>query len=144
MPMSTRTKPSDEMGDQHLSAVGLMYGPDVKMKLTKAGLTFSGPSAFVSNTSPSDFAYKGQPYSSAEQGIQHLNVVHHKVPDIAAKIPGTICAKKIKKISHDIPKSESWPKIAPGLLLELNEATEPCPLEESSGNCTPQACRSVR
>ena len=101
---------------------GFIYGPDVNMKLTKAGLTFSGPTAFVSNMHPCEFTYNDQPYTSTEQGIQHLNAVHHDMPDIARKILDTSCAKKIKIMSHDIPKSESWPKIAPGKLWDLNMA----------------------
>ena len=100
---------NEEMKDDQ-AAAGLVYGSDVNIKLTKAGLTFSGPSAFVSNMSPCDFIYNGQPYSSTEQGIQHLNALHHQVPEIADKIMKTTCAKKIKVISHDIPKSETWKK----------------------------------
>ena len=115
------TPATEEMKDDQATA-GLVYGPDVKMKLTKAGLIFSGPSAFVSNMSPCEFVYNGQTYTSSEQGIQHLNAVHHQMPDIAKKILGNKCAKEIKVISHDIPKTEAWAKMAPGKLLELNEA----------------------
>ena len=101
---------------------GYIYGPDINMKLTKAGLVFSGPTAFVSNMHRCDFVYNGQPYTSSEQGIQHLNAVHHKVPELAQKILDTSSPKEIKSISHDIPKSESWPKISPGILWDLNEA----------------------
>ena len=100
----------------------LNFAPDVKMKLTKAGLTFSEPTAFVSNMSYCEFTYNGQPYTSNKQGIQHLNVVHHLVPDIAEKILGMTCAKAIKIASHDIPKSESWAKLAAGKLWDLNDA----------------------
>ena len=98
------------------------YGPDVQIKLTKVGLTFSGPTAFCSNMYPCDFEYLGQRYTSSEQGIQHLNAKHHSAFDIAEKILGTTCAKAIKSISHDIPKSESWAKIAPSKLWDLNDA----------------------
>ena len=108
--------------DDDPATTGLIYGPNVNIKLTKAGLTFSGPTAFVSNMSPCDFTYHDQPYTSTEQGIQHLNAVHHQVPEIAKKILEMTDAVRIKKLSHDIPKSETWPKIAPGKLLELNEA----------------------
>ena len=103
-------------------AQGYIYGPNVNMKLTKAGLTFSGPTAFVSNLSLCDFVFKGQPYSSSEQGLQHLNAVHNNAPEIARKILKTTCAKTIKTMSHDIPKSDTWRKLSPGVLLELNEA----------------------
>ena len=119
-PDSVKTTHEETQNGQ--ASAGLIYGPDVKMKLTKAGLTFSGPTAFVSNMSKCDFTYNGQPYTSSEQGIQHLNAVHHQMPEIAKKILETTCAKRIKDISKDIPKSDTWKKIAPGKLLELNDA----------------------
>ena len=92
------------------------------MKLTKAGLCFSGPTAFPSNMSRSELVFEGQDYTSAEQGIQHLNAGHHLVFNIAETILRTHEAKEIKKISHDIPKSEEWNKIAPTKLWELTDA----------------------
>ena len=99
-----------------------MYGPDVKIKLTKAGLTFSGPTAFCSSMYPCEFEYQEQPYTSSEQGIQHQNAMHHLVFDIAEKILNTTCAKAINVISHDIPKSESWSKLSPGKVWEITDA----------------------
>ena len=96
--------------------------PNVKIKLTKSGLTFSGPTAFPSNLSYSDFVFKGQPYSSSEQGFQYLNAIHNEVPELATKILGTRDTKVIKELSHDIPKSESWNKIAPTTLWGLMDA----------------------
>ena len=96
--------------------------PNVKIKLTKSGLTFSGPTAFPSNMSPADFVLEGQPYSSSEQGIQHLNAVFNNAPDIAAKILETENTKKIKEYSHDIPKSDEWKKIEPTRLWDLMDA----------------------
>ena len=96
--------------------------PKIKIKLTKCGLIFSGPTAFPSNMSYSDFVYDGQPYSSSEQGFQHLDAVHNDVPDIAAKILATRDTKIIKDMSHDIPKSDSWNKIAPTKLWGLMDA----------------------
>ena len=95
--------------------------PNVKIKLTKCGLIFSGSTAFVSNMSYSDFIYKNQPYTSSEQGLQHQNALHHKVTDIAEKIMKTSDTKLIKTISHDIPKSELWDKMSPGILWDLTD-----------------------
>ena len=95
--------------------------PNVKMMLTKSGLTFSGKTAFVSNLSSCDFVYRDQPYTSTEQGLQHQNALHHKVTDIAAKIMGTTDTKYIKELSHEIPKSEVWDNMSPGILWDLND-----------------------
>ena len=95
--------------------------PNVKIKMTKSGLTFSGPTAYLSNMSKSDFVYKGLPYTSSEQGLQHQNALHHKVTDIAAKIMNTTSTKEIKTISHDIPKSDEWVRISPGILWDMTD-----------------------
>ena len=96
--------------------------PNVKIRLTKCGLTFSGPTALPSNMNYADFVFEGQPYSSSQQGIQYLNTMHHKVPEIAAKFLATHETKiinLIKDISHDIPKSDEWKKLAPTKLWDL-------------------------
>ena len=69
-----------------------------------------------------DFVYEGQPYSSSEQGIQHLNAKHHNKPEIATKILATHETKTIKDISHDIPKSAEWKKTVPAKLWGLMDA----------------------
>ena len=56
--------------------------PKEKIRLTKAGLLFSGPSAFPSNLSPADFIFDKTPYTSTEQGYQHLFASHHLEFDI--------------------------------------------------------------
>ena len=93
--------------------------PNVKIKMTKSGITFSGPNAYLSNMSKSEFVYKGQPYSSSEQGLQHQNALHHKVLDIAAKLLNEKSTKEIKSISHDIPKTEEWKRLEPGILWDM-------------------------
>ena len=96
--------------------------PNVKIKMTKAGITFSGPTAFPSNLSQADFVFEGQPYTSSEQGYQNLNAIFNDVPEIAAKIMATNNTKAIKDFSHEIPKSEAWKKIAPSRLWGLMDA----------------------
>ena len=96
--------------------------PNVKIRLTKAGLLFSGPSAFLSNMGRSDFTFENQAYTSVEQGIQHQNAVHHSADELARKILGTDDAKYIKTLSHDIPKTETWKGLAPSKLWDLMDA----------------------
>ena len=125
----TRGATGGEMHDiiKEKEAPGITHGqlspePNVKIRLTKCGLTFSGPTAFPSNMNCADFVFEGQPYSSSQQGIQYFNAMHHKVPEIAAKITATHETKIIKDISHDIPKSEEWKKLAPTKLWDLMDA----------------------
>ena len=108
--------------DQDTALPDFVTDPNVNIMLTKSGLTFQGPTAFVSNFSMCDFVYRNQPYTSTEQGLQHQNALHHKVTDIAQKILDTTDAKRIKEISHDIPKSEAWNQMSPGILWDLNDS----------------------
>ena len=96
--------------------------PNIKIKMTKAGLTFSGPTAFPSNLSRADFVFEGQPYTCSEQGYQNLNALFNDAPEIAARIMATNETKLIKELSHDIPKTEEWNKIAPSRLWGLVDA----------------------
>ena len=96
--------------------------PNIKIRLTKAGICFSGPTAFPSNLHKSDFVYEGQPYSSPEQGYQHLSATHHLVFDIAEEILGPSDTKNIKDLSREIPNSDEWNRIAPGKLWEIIDA----------------------
>ena len=96
--------------------------PNVKLKITKCGLTFSGPTAFCSNMHRCDFVYNDQAYTSTEQGFQHLHAVHENEIEIANKILTLTNTKEIKDLSHNIPKSESWNRVAPGKLWSLNDA----------------------
>ena len=56
---------------QDFKLPNVAYGPDVKIKATKAGLTFSGLTETCLNVHPCDFVYPGQACISTEQGIQH-------------------------------------------------------------------------
>ena len=47
--------------------------PNEKIKLTKCGLTFSGPTAYLSNLHRCDFVFEGRPYTSPEQSFQYEN-----------------------------------------------------------------------
>ena len=69
----------------------------VKIKMTKAGLTFSGKSAFLSYMDKCLFVFKKTPYSSVEQGYRHLYAQFGEEPAIAAKIFDTHEPLAIKK-----------------------------------------------
>ena len=94
----------------------------VKIKMTTAGLTFSGPSAYLSHMHRVPFVYKKTPYSSVEQGYHHLHAVFEQEPTIAAKILDEHEPLAIKDIASALPKSEAWNKVAPGHMWDLNEA----------------------
>ena len=93
-----------------------------KIKMTTAGLTFSGPSAFLSHMHKCPIIFKKNPYSSVEQGYHHLQAEFEERPDIAAKILNEHEPAEIKVIASVLPKSEAWNQVAPGFMWDLNEA----------------------
>ena len=60
--------------------------PNEKIRLTKDGILFSGPSAFLSKLSPADFVFENTPYNSTEHSIQHLNASHHLEFEIGEEV----------------------------------------------------------
>ena len=96
--------------------------PMEKIRLSKAGLLFSGPSAFPSNMSRAEFVFDNTPYTSTEQGYQHLFATHHLEYDIAEKIMKTTNAWDIKSLTENITADPEWDRISPHKLYELNKA----------------------
>ena len=95
---------------------------NVKILKTKAGLTFSGPSAFLSHMHRCSFVYKKVPYSSVEQGYHHLHAEYEGELDTAQSIMAIHEPIAIKDLAKPLPKSEGWAKIAPDKMWDLNEA----------------------
>ena len=93
-----------------------------KIKMTQAGLTFSGPTAFMSHMYRCSFVYKIVPYSSVEQGLYHQHALFEEKTDIAQEIMDILEPIAIKDLSKRLPKSEGWAQEAPGKAMELNEA----------------------
>ena len=92
----------------------------IKIKMTKAGLTFSGPSAFLSHMHRCSFTYKKEPYSSVEQGFHHLHAEFEGEHDIARTILSLHNAYDIMDAAKPLPASEEWSKMAPGQMWDLN------------------------
>ena len=91
-----------------------------KICLTKAGLIFSGETAYLSNMSRADFVYDGTPYSSSEQGFHHLGAAHHLDFDLAERILKEHNTTRIKAMSHEYPRSLEWERIGPHKMYDLN------------------------
>ena len=104
------------------SANPLLRSSNVKIKATKAGLTFSGPSAFLSHMYKCPIVYKKTPYSSVEQGYHHLHAEFEEMPDVATRILNEHEPREIKNIASNLPKSDGWNRVAPDFMWDLNEA----------------------
>ena len=94
----------------------------IKIKLTKAGLTFSGPSAFLSHMYNCDFTFDNTPYTSVEQGLHHIHATHDLEFEMAETIMDLYNAVDIKDVAKSLSDSEEWNKMAPKVLQQLNQA----------------------
>ena len=94
----------------------------IKIKLTDAGLTFSGPSAFLSHMYNCDFIYDKTPYTSVEQGLHHIHATHELEFEIAEAIMELYNAIDIKDAAKSLPDTEEWNEMAPGVIFKLNQA----------------------
>ena len=93
-----------------------------KIKLTKAGLTFSGPTAFLSHLFRCSFVYGKVPYTSVEQGYHHTHALVEEDHEIASAIINTDDVQRIKDLAKDLPKSEKWLEMSPDKMWELDDA----------------------
>ena len=93
-----------------------------KINMTKAGLTFSSPSAYLSHMHRCNFVYKKVPYTSVEQGYHHTHPVVEGKSDIAKTIMNTHNDCDLKDIVVNLTDSKEWNAMAPGLMWDLNEA----------------------
>ena len=94
----------------------------VKIKLTKAGLCFSGPSAFMSHMHRCSFTYRKVPYSSVEQGYHHLHAEFEEETEIAKAIMDIHNPYDFKDVTGNIPKTDKWAAKAPSVMWDLNDA----------------------
>ena len=100
----------------------LKLSPNEQIKLTKAGITYAGKTAYLSHFYRSNFIYRKMPYSSVEQGLHHLHAIHENDRVIAAAIMSIHEARDIKSLAKDLPHSDEWNLMEPDVLMDLNRA----------------------
>ena len=93
-----------------------------KIKLTRAGYTYSGPSAFLSHMYRCNFVYSKTPYTSVEQGYHHTHATQALDFEVAETIMDLTNAHEIKIAAKNLPDSVEWGEMGPGVLWELNLA----------------------
>ena len=124
--LQPKTRPTDASAPTSLQKPNTPNPPTrtkrIKIKMTKAGLTFSGPSAYLSHMHRCPVVYKKVSYSSVEQGYHHLHAVFEGEEELAKAIMNVHDPYAIKDAAEPLPKSEAWGKVAPGRMWELNEA----------------------
>ena len=96
--------------------------PNERIKLTKAGYTYAGESAYLSHFFNCDFTYQKTQYTSIEQGLHHIHATHEMEFDIAEKIMSLYFARDIKLVSKQLQDNEEWNEMCPVILSGLNRA----------------------
>ena len=86
------------------------------MKITKRGLCFSGPSAYISNMAYYEITSFDRSFKSNEQSFQWKKAVDHHDPDLAAEIKSTKDSCDIKSAGVIISTTKEWDDNAPNLL----------------------------
>ena len=92
-----------------------------RMKVTKKGLCFSGPNAYLSNMAYVTIEFNKRSFNSNEQGFQWRKAIDHQDPDLAAEIKETENSYEVKKAGKIITTSPEWNANAPDLLERLLE-----------------------
>ena len=92
-----------------------------KMRITKKGLCFSGPSSYLSNLAYISITYNKRSYDSNEQGYQWLKAIDHHDEELAKEIKATKNSFEIKSAGSIITNSDEWNLKAPDILEKLFE-----------------------
>ena len=93
--------------------------PNEKMRITEAGLCFSGPTAYPSNLHYAPVSYQKKKYICNEQAYQCTKATHHDQPDLAVALKALTNSHEIKSDANDIVVTDEWNRKAPGILWDL-------------------------
>ena len=93
--------------------------PMVRIVKTKAGITFQGPTAYMSNFYVIQFIFEGVRYQLVEQAYQFKFAMHHKKFDLAQKLLGKTSGYDIKDDVADIVPDPEWGHMCVPLLRAL-------------------------
>ena len=99
-----------------------LFKQDEKIRVTKSGIVFSGPSAFISNMYRSPVTYKNKDYVTNEHAIQCTKAEAHDQPALAEKLKKISGSFEVKKHANEnIKSTDEWNAAAPNLIEELFE-----------------------
>ena len=96
--------------------------PLKKMKETKAGLVYSGPTARFSHLYKVEIIIDSKPYNSVEQKLQYEKAMLARKFKIAADIMAEKETHKIKILGDKIPLTKKWIEMRLPLSARANEA----------------------
>ena len=92
-----------------------------KMRITKVGLCFSGPTAYPSNMHYAPIAVKDKVHDSNEQCFQYDKAKEHGCDELAETIKGLDDPYEIKRESNKITTTTEWDQASPDKLWDLME-----------------------
>ena len=90
-----------------------------KMRITKAGLLFSGPTAYISNMAYAPIKVGDTPHDSNEEAYQYRKAKDHGCDGLAEAILHMEDTHEIKRETKSIVTTEEWNKDAPNKLWDL-------------------------
>ena len=118
-------------GEQPMEAAGAIAPPVAKeglirkgerMRITRRGLCFSGPSSYISNMAYIPIKFNNTSFESNEQGIQWTKAMDHQDPDLAREIKNTENSYEVKSAGGLVTATAEWKKCAPDLIEKMFEA----------------------
>ena len=127
-----------------------LFNDSEKIRVTKSGVLFSGPTAYISNMFYASVSYEGRDYGSNEQAIQCTKALLHDCIELANALKNLSNSYKIKSEAGSIVTTEQWKSSMPDRLwtlldnkmkehpdlLERLMVTYPAPLVEASPDKT--------
>ena len=149
-PKKSLPKQNPTVDQDDISAKRQLFRDNEKIRVTKSGIIFSGPTAFISNMYEAPVKYEGRDYISNEQAIQCTKALVHEFTELAKALKEIDNSYKIKSDAGVIKTTEEWKKSMPSRLLTLFDnkmkenpallerlmATYPLPLVEASKDST--------
>ena len=92
-----------------------------RMRITRKGLCFSGPSCYISNMAYIPIKFNNRDYDSNEQGYQWTKAMDHHDPDLAKEIKKTDNSYEVKTAGGLVTSSPEWKRCAPDLIERMFE-----------------------
>ena len=142
-----KTSKNPTISDEEIREKRRLFKQNEKIRVTKSGIVFSGPSAFISNMYRSPVTYKNKDYVTNEHAIRCTKAEAHDQPALAEKLKKISGSFQVKKqADENIKATDEWNAAAPNLIEEIFEnkmeqnpelklrliSTYPLPLVEGS------------
>ena len=96
-----------------------LINPGKKMRITKYGLLFSGPTAYQSNLYKAPIQFHQKDYTTNEHAFQCKEAERHDKKDLAEALKDIPTAYEVKIEGGKIVASEAWNDQAPDLLWDM-------------------------